>query len=71
MEFYQSQKLKEKWESKPCDHPNVEKVFYAGAFILNYSCTMCGTDFTVAEKLELETRHKDRQKQIMNETASI
>lgn len=62
MEFYHSQKLKKNWGSKPCDHPKVEKVYYAGAFILNYSCTLCGSDFTVAEKLELENHHKDRQK---------
>ncbi len=58
MEFNQSLKLKEQWGNKPCDHPHVEKVYYAGAFILNYSCTMCGTDFTVAAKLELEQMRK-------------
>ncbi|HNR42638.1 MAG TPA: hypothetical protein PKL65_10440 [Bacteroidales bacterium] len=63
MEFNQSLKLKEQWGNKPCDHPKVEKVYYAGAFVLNYSCILCGTDFTVAEKLELEQMRKKQGQQ--------
>jgi hypothetical protein len=63
MEYLQSQKLKEEWGNKPCNHPKLEKVYYAGAFLINYSCTQCGADFTIAQKLELdEIRRKSVSK---------
>jgi hypothetical protein len=59
MEFYTALKLKEEWGDKPCDHPHLEKVYYSGAYLVNYVCTRCGTDFTIAQKLEMdETRKK-------------
>jgi transcription initiation factor IIE alpha subunit len=59
MEYFEAQKLKEEWGTKPCDHPGLEKVYYSGAFLLNYSCTQCGADFTIAQKHEIdETRKK-------------
>jgi hypothetical protein len=54
MEYYLSQKLKEDWGKKTCEHPRFEKVYYTGAFLINYSCTKCGADFTIAQKLEIE-----------------
>lgn len=54
MEFYRSQELKKEWGDKPCDHPSFEKVYYSGAFLLNYSCTQCGADFTIAQKLDID-----------------
>ena len=54
MEYYLSQKLKEEWGKKPCEHPRFEKVYYTGAFLINYSCTKCGADFTIARKLEID-----------------
>jgi hypothetical protein len=60
MEYTKSQKLKEDWGNKPCDHPRFEKVYYTGAFLLNYSCTTCGADFTIAQKLEIEEARKGK-----------
>ena len=62
MEYNTSQKLKEAWGKKPCDHPRFEKVYYTGAFLINYSCTQCGEDFTIAQKMEIdETRKKENK----------
>jgi len=58
MEYATSLKLKEEWGKKPCDHPSFEKVYYAGAFVMNYSCTVCGADFTVAQKMEIDEMRK-------------
>ena len=58
MEFYAVQKLKESWADKPCDHPNLEKEYYAGAFLVNYVCKQCGKEFTIAEKLEMDEVRK-------------
>jgi hypothetical protein len=60
MEYAKSQKLKEEWVNKPCDHPRFEKVYYTGAFLLNYSCTTCGADFTIAQKMEIEEARKGK-----------
>jgi hypothetical protein len=60
MEYAKSQKLKEDWGNKLCDHPRFEKVYYTGAFLLNYSCTTCGADFTIAQKLEIEEARKEK-----------
>lgn len=60
MEYYQSLNLKAEWGKKPCDHPGFEKVYYTGAFLINYSCIQCGTDFTISEKLEIEEKRKKR-----------
>ena len=54
MEYYLSQKIKEEWGKKPCDHPKLEKVYYTGAFLTVYCCTTCGAEFTIAQKLEMD-----------------
>lgn len=54
MEYYSVQKLKESWGDKPCDHPKLEKEYYVGAFLINYVCTQCGKEFSIADKLEME-----------------
>lgn len=59
MEYYAAQKLKETWGDKACDHPCLEKVYYVGAFLINYSCTQCGTDFTIAQKMEMDEIRKE------------
>ncbi|MBK7132534.1 MAG: hypothetical protein IPH69_06835 [Bacteroidales bacterium] len=61
MEYSVSVKLKESWGKKPCDHPRLEKVYYVGAFLINYSCTTCGADFTVSQKLEMDQMRKKRE----------
>ena len=53
-------KLKEEWGDKPCEHPMLEKVYYAGAFLTNYACIQCGTEFTIYEKLEMDELRKKR-----------
>jgi hypothetical protein len=61
MEYSISMKLKESWGEKTCDHPRLEKVYYVGAFLINYSCTTCGADFTVSQKLEMDQMRKKRE----------
>lgn len=58
MEYYAALNLKEKWGDKPCEHPQLEKVYYTGAFLINYVCTTCGAEFTISQKLELDEIRK-------------
>ena len=58
MEYQKAQQLKEEWGKKQCDHPRFEKVYYTGAFLMNYACTKCGADFTIAEKLEFDVQRR-------------
>jgi len=58
MEYYQALKLKKEWGDKPCSHPELEKVYYTGAFLINYVCTQCGAEFTIAEKMEMDLNRK-------------
>jgi hypothetical protein len=58
MEYYAAQKQKDSWGKKPCDHPRLEKEYYTGAFLINYVCTQCGKEFTIAQKLELDKARK-------------
>jgi hypothetical protein len=62
MEYYAAQKLKESWGNKPCDHPNFEKVYYAGAYLITYACTQCGSEFTIAQKLETDEVRKNSKR---------
>ena len=54
MEYFTAQKLKEIWGKKPCDHPVIEKEYYNGAFLINFVCTKCAKEFTIAQKLEMD-----------------
>ena len=58
MEYTTAQKVKESWGKKPCDHPTLEKEYYAGAFLINYICTQCGKEFTIAQKFEMDEVRK-------------
>jgi hypothetical protein len=58
MEYNKMLKIRQEWGDKPCDHPHLEKVYYVGAFLLNYTCTQCGTEFTIAQKLEADIEKK-------------
>jgi hypothetical protein len=58
MEYFAALKLKESWGKKPCDHPRLEKVYYVGAYLINYACVRCGADFTIAQKLEMDEIRK-------------
>ena len=58
MEYSVAQKIKEAWGKKPCDHKNLEKEYYVGAFLTNWICTQCGKEFTISEKLEMDQDRK-------------
>jgi hypothetical protein len=58
MEYYVAQKIRESWGKKPCDHPHLEKEYYVGAYLVNWVCTNCGREFTIAQKLEREQSGK-------------
>jgi hypothetical protein len=58
MEYYNSQKLKEEWGNKTCEHPSFEKIYYSGAYLTVYCCTRCGKEFTIAQKLEIDENRK-------------
>jgi hypothetical protein len=58
MEYYAAQKLKESWGTKPCIHPHLEKEFYVGAFLINYVCTQCGREFSIAQKFDIDAERK-------------
>jgi hypothetical protein len=59
MEYNDVLKIKEEWGNKPCNHPEFEKEYYTGAFLLNYVCTQCGMEFTVSQKLEIDGMRRD------------
>ena len=60
MEYYAAQKVKESWGDKPCDHPSLEKEYYVGAFLINYVCTQCGREFSIADKLQMDEAAKNQ-----------
>lgn len=62
MEYNTLQKLKEVWGKKQCDHPRLEKVYYTGAFLINYACTQCGEEFTIAQKMGIDEKRKKENK---------
>jgi len=62
MEYYEVQKIKEQWGDKPCEHVRIEKMFYTGAFLTVYVCTVCGKEFSIAEKLERDEKAKATNK---------
>jgi len=63
MEYIVAQKIRDSWGIKPCNHPHFEKEYYVGAFLVNYVCTQCGKEFTIADKMELD---ESRKKSSMN-----
>jgi hypothetical protein len=54
MEYFESQKLREIWNGKPCNHPKLEKQYYVGAFLITYVCVQCGREFTISQKMEMD-----------------
>lgn len=63
MEYNKALKLKEEWGNKPCDHPKFEKVYYTGAFLLNYVCTQCGCRFHGCAEAG---NQRDKEKETLN-----
>jgi hypothetical protein len=58
MEYYSAQKIRDEWGNKHCDHPHIEREYYAGAFLTNYVCVFCGKEFTIAQKLEIDEERR-------------
>jgi hypothetical protein len=58
MEYYAAQKVKDAWGKKPCDHIHLEKEYYVGAYLVNWVCTMCGKEFSISDKLEMDQTRK-------------
>jgi len=52
MEYFAAKKIREEWGDKPCDHPKIEREFYADTFTLDYVCRKCGKEFAILEMLE-------------------
>ena len=69
MEYFATLKLREAWRNQPCVHPRLEKVYYSGAFLINYACTQCGTEFTIAQKMELSETRRHEMTQSQGERA--
>ncbi|NOU20009.1 MAG: hypothetical protein HOO91_20820 [Bacteroidales bacterium] len=63
MEYLKAKKLRDEWGTKPCDHPKLEKEYYADTHTLDYVCKQCGKEFNVLEMLE--TRDMQRKKRKM------
>jgi hypothetical protein len=59
MEYYNLQKVRDAWGSKPCDHPSFEKIYYTGAFLTVYCCSVCGKEFTIAQKMGIDEQRKE------------
>lgn len=62
MEYYATQKIREEWGDKPCDHPRLEKMYYSGAFLISYVCVRCGREFTIAQKMDIYEERKKSMK---------
>jgi hypothetical protein len=63
MEYFTAKKLREEWGLKPCDHPKVEKEYYADTHTLDYVCRQCGAEFNVLEMLELRDNQRKKRKE--------
>lgn len=62
MDYNMMLKLQQSWGKKPCNHPRMEKVYYAGTYLTNYACTQCGAEFTIIQKLEIDAKKKALRK---------
>ncbi len=63
MEYLTAKKVREEWGNKPCDHPEIEKEYYADTHTLDYVCKQCGKEFNVLEMLETRDNLRKRKKQ--------
>ena len=62
MESLAAKKLREEWGDKPCNHPKIEKEYYADTHTLDYVCIQCGKEFNVLEMLETRDNLRKRKK---------
>jgi len=68
MEYNDAIKLREVWGKRPCSHPRLEKLYYAGAFLVSYVCIKCGEEFTIAQKMEMDELRRQQIKTTTYET---
>jgi hypothetical protein len=71
MEYNEAQKLKILWGKTFCAHPRLEKLYYAGAYLVNYTCINCGMDFTIAQKMEIDVTSKKQNENNNYEKVTI
>jgi len=62
MESLIAKKLRDEWGTKLCDHPKLEKEYYADTHTLDYVCNQCGKEFNVLEMLETRDMHRKKRK---------
>jgi len=63
MESLIAKKLRVEWGDKPCNHPKIEKEYYADTHTLDYVCILCGKEFNVLEMLETRDNLRKIKKQ--------
>ena len=49
IQFNKANEIEEKWENKPCPHPNIAKEYYLSSQTGDYRCTQCGATLTRQE----------------------
>ena len=68
MDIKKGKELRESWGDRPCNHPSFSKETYGQVLSSgyveqktgDYLCTVCGAEFTEAEKEEIEA-HRNQQ----------
>jgi hypothetical protein len=53
MKQKRAQELREAWGNKPCEHPQLAKLYDMGVPTGSFACIQCGTVFSFREKAEL------------------
>jgi hypothetical protein len=59
MKHSEAKKLRDAWGEKPCDHKQIDKEYYLGADTMDFVCIICGQEFTLKEKQEIEEKRKN------------
>jgi hypothetical protein len=60
MKLKRAEELRQEWGDKPCDHPQLAKLYDQGVRTGNFACAQCGRVFSFKERAELKgTREED------------
>ena len=59
MQFDEAIRLRESWQGKSCNHLSIEKEYYLGSDTMDYICSQCGKEFTLAEKKVIENMNEN------------
>lgn len=62
MEYFTAKKVRDEWGNKPCDHPKIEKEYFADTHTIDYVCSQCGKEFTILEMFETKANLKRSRK---------